>query len=82
MEISVKVHHSWLKEEQALMTRLHHILSDSNDGPFSKDNGYKWQLDASNDWWAEIREDKLIIATRYSKEKLDALGNFVQLFLA
>jgi len=82
MEITVKIHHSWIKDEHALITRLHHILSDSDDGPFAKDSGYKWQLDASNNWWAEIKEDKLILATRYSKEKLDALGHFVELFLA
>lgn len=65
---------NWLKHEEALMKRLHQIVSGTGDGPFSKTSGYAWQLDASNDWWAEINEGRLIIAHRYTQQKADAVA--------
>lgn len=64
------------------MKRLNGIVSGSENGPFKKDDGYRWMLDGSNDWWAEIRDGKLVLACRYSQEKLDALVNFVKIWLS
>jgi len=44
--------------------------------PFSKDSGYKWQLNASNDWWMGVDQEtgEYILAGRYASQKLmDAL---------
>jgi hypothetical protein len=72
----IKIHPLWAKDETALMKRLHQVISGTSDGPFQKDSGYKWQLDASNDWWAELRGDELILACRYNQAKLEALAAF------
>jgi len=66
IEESIEVHREWLKFEDSLMTRIKEILSGSEiPGPFKHDSGYSWQLDATNDWFAEVRDGKLIIAYRY-----------------
>ncbi len=77
MEHKVKIHPNWLNKEneQKLMTRLHQIVSGDGNGPFQKEHGYRWQLDASNDWLAEIKEDELVICYRYGKPKGEAVAN-------
>lgn len=75
MEAKVEINPNWTASEPHLMQRLHRIVSGNDDGPFSKDYGYRWQLDGSNDWWAEVREGNLlVIANRYSQEKADAVA--------
>jgi hypothetical protein len=80
MEKTLKLKRNWAKpeEELVLMTRLRNIVSSGLDGPFERDDGYKWQLDASNNWWAELRtaeNDKpgektsLVLCARYHDEK-------------
>jgi len=77
---------SWVEAEKLLMNRLHRMITCSDnggdDGPFEKDSGYKWQLDASNDWWAELRGDTLVIAHRYKQEAAYALGGLAKHFMA
>ena len=76
MEKTLRLKRNWAKgdDEKALMMRLRQIVSGGPDGPFEKDDGYKWQLDASNNWWAELRvaeNDKpgektiLVLCARY-----------------
>jgi hypothetical protein len=69
----------WLRQEADLFKRLHQIVSGSGDGPFAKEHGYKWQLDASNNWWAELQGNKLVIAHRYSAEKAEAVARLCSL---
>ncbi len=49
------------------------------EGPFGpRDTGYRWQLDGSNDWWAQITlEGELILAARYSYQPLKELAGWV-----
>lgn len=64
------IHPSWFEDELALMTRIKQIISGDENGPFEQKTGYKWQLDGSNDWWAEIRgNNKIVIAYRYGESK-------------
>lgn len=78
----IQIDPNWAKNEETLMKRLHQIVSGTGDGPFSKTSGYKWQLDASNDWWAEIREGNLIVAHRYTQKKADAVANLCGILFA
>ena len=54
------------------------------DGPFGpRDTGYRWQLDSSNDWFAEIDRTTdpaaptLTLACRYETQPLAALATWV-----
>jgi len=83
MTAEIKIHPHWLKteNEEALMRRLHAVIAGSahqDNGSFKRDTGYKWQLDSSNDWWAEVRDDNLILAWRYDGDKAKALVQFVK----
>ena len=66
------------------MKRLHQIVDGTNHGPFGpRDQGYRWQLDCGNDWFAEVNREKercLILACRYSsaEAELRTFGDFVQ----
>jgi hypothetical protein len=55
----------WLNEEEWLMKRLKQIISGDEHGPFRQTDGYDWQLDSSNDWWAELQGKNLVVAYRY-----------------
>ena len=79
MEKTLRLKRNWAKpqDEQHMMKRLHDIVSGGPDGPFEKDDGYKWQLDASNNWWAELRHGAsdppgekhiLVLCARYAQE--------------
>ncbi len=49
-----------------------------HDGPFGpRDTGYRWQLDGSNDWWAEVKGDTLVLACRYERQPLAELATWV-----
>ena len=78
----IEVNKNWLKEEEALMMRLHCIISNAGLGPDRKESGYAWQLDSSNDWWAETRGGKLVLAYRYHEDRLNALADFCEVWLA
>jgi len=76
MEKTLRLKRNWAKpdEELVMMTRLRNIIGPGRDGPFKKDDGYQWQLDAGNNWWAELRKaenDKpdektiLVLCARY-----------------
>ena len=43
----------------------------SGDPPIEKQGGYKWQLDMSNDFWADHRpeENEFVVAYRYGDDK-------------
>jgi hypothetical protein len=87
LEREFRLSSDWFDCEQYLMKRLEQIVSGHGDGPFKKDSGYKWQLDSSNNWWANIRkyplgvtvEGKeptqfkyvLVIAARYEWQPLE-----------
>lgn len=73
---------NWVEAEDLLMQRLNAMVSGTNHGPFSKDSGYKWQLDGSNDWWAELRGDTLVVAHRYKQESADALAGLAKVLFA
>lgn len=78
----ITVHPNWLKDEEALMTRLHQIISGFGEGPYkSLGSDHKWQLDDSNDWWARIENGKLILTCRYNYEKLAAFASFARFCL-
>ncbi len=64
----------YLRNEEQLMKRLNQMVSGNDCGPFKKDSGYQWQLDGSNDWWASIEGNTLIVEHRYRQEKADALA--------
>ncbi|OGF25867.1 hypothetical protein A2331_04750 [Candidatus Falkowbacteria bacterium RIFOXYB2_FULL_34_18] len=66
-EAIIDVHPSWLNDEEFLMQRLKEIISGNQNEPYKKDEGYDWQLDGSNNWWAQIRSKKLVIA--YNTER-------------
>ena len=69
-EKMITLRKSWLKpdQEEKLMKRLTQIISGDLKGPYKKDDGgYGWQLDGSNNWWAKIRDNKLLVTTRYGK---------------
>lgn len=77
MEKTLRLQRNWAKHEECLMKRLHEIVSGGPDGPFRKDDGYNWQLDSGNNWWAELRhaEDDalgektiLVLCARYQSE--------------
>ncbi len=93
MEAIIEIHESWLEDPVCLMNWLHDVISGPSrsgvndglfeNGPFEKESGYHWQLDASNDWWAEIREDKLVLAWRYPNTVFfDVFVAFVTAWLA
>ena len=85
-EATIEINKGWTKDEasiQGLMERLHGIVAGgTKDGPFKKESGYRWQLDGSNDHWADVEDGKLVLAERYSQEKLDALVNFCKVWLS
>ena len=79
MEKTLRLQRNWARpeDEEHLMKRLHEIVSGGPDGPFKKDDGYHWQLDSGNNWWAELRHaenDKpgektiLVLCARYHSE--------------
>lgn len=84
MEESISIHSSWLekKHEEDLMKRLNKIVSGNGDGPYKKESGYAWQLDGSDNWWAEVRGDKLILASRYRYEKFTTFVEFCKVWLS
>lgn len=85
VERVVKVNPVWLdtkQSEESLMKRLCQIISGDSNGPTKQNSGYAWKLDGSNDWWAEIKEGKLIIAYRYGEDRLNALVAFCEEFLS
>jgi hypothetical protein len=84
----IKIHPMWLEgeeNEKALMKRLHQIISGNGDGPFrlkhEASRPHRWQLDSSNDWWAEIQGKDLVLSCRYNAEKLKAFASFAQFVL-
>ena len=88
MDRTIKLNQYWLKpeHEEALMKRIKGIVSGPfGHGPYKKPDGYAWQLDDSNDWWAEVVQEgdgrQLRLATRYSQAKLDAAVAFIKVFL-
>ena len=87
MESQIKIHRNWFKAEyeKVLMTRLHAIIgrgAPQDNGPFQRDTGYKWQLDSSNDYWAEVRGDTLVLASRYGGDRHKTLVAFVEAWFA
>lgn len=90
MEAIINLPKEWRAPEleERLMKRLHCILRgpSTSDAPYQKTSGYKWQLDDSNDWWAQVSEDRsqLTIAYRYGygfPGKLNNLARFLEDFL-
>lgn len=69
--------------EEPLMRTLHGLLTGRSprdkEGhpPFKKGNG-NWQLDSSNDWWAWLEGDTLVIHYRYGQDRLDAYATWVR----
>ena len=74
----------WLlkENEENLIKRLHDIISGSGNGPFKKDSGMAWQLDGTNDWWAEVNEGKLTICSRYGGERFHTLISFCKIWFS
>lgn len=70
-EIRFKVR-NW--DEDAVATRVVDVIAGHEASkicpPFKKDSGYRWQLDASNDWWMDIDREtgEYILAYRYGQE--------------
>ena len=67
------------------MDRLHAIVAGgkhADDGPFQRDSGYKWQLDSSNDYWAEVQGGTLVLVSRYGGDKHKTLVAFVKAWLS
>ena len=82
MEEVIEVSPGWVKEEEELMKRLNRIISIHTYGLFKKDTGYGWQLDSTNDYWASIRDGKLVLAYRYDdSERFRTLVAFVKAWL-
>lgn len=66
--------------EEQIMCRLHCILRGippSHGFPFRKDNG-NWQIDSSNDWWAWVEKEELVIHYRYGGERERAFAVWVE----
>jgi hypothetical protein len=68
--------------EQMIMRRLHQIVSGSNHGPFKKETGWKWQLDESNDWFAELNGGTLTLIHRYSESWVKGLSEWVKIYFS
>jgi len=80
----IDIDRNWLRKEneEELMRRLHNITSGTGRGPFKKDTGFPWQLDESNDYWAEVEDGKLVLGCRYSGERAHAFVAFCKIWLA
>jgi hypothetical protein len=83
MTAELKIHPHWLKPEaeESLMNRLHAIIAGNkhpDNGPFERNTGYKWQLDCSNNFWAEVRGDVLVLACRYDSDRTKTFVEFVK----
>ena len=93
MIAKVNIHKTWSKDEKstkALMDRLHQIVSGTGNGPFKKNSGFAYQLDAANDWFAETKRIKegvaatkreyteLTVGHRYSQSRADAVAQLVK----
>jgi len=60
--------------EKKVVRRLRDIICGSDTrGPFEKESGYRWQLDESNDWWAELRGNLLVVDSRLRGDDLEKL---------
>ena len=85
MKEIIEIHPEWLRDERALMRRLNRIISSGarrGNGPFKKKDGYKWQLDGTNDWWAEIEDGKLVLGSRYGGPSAITLVAFCKAWLS
>ena len=71
MQIKIKIDKpQWLRaEEKVIIDRVAAIVRGTSEFVSEKKDGYKWMLDTSNDWWAEIATNdsvkELIVAYRY-----------------
>lgn len=76
MEKKIKISPKIASQEDYIMRRLHGMIRADGNGPFKKDSGYNYQLDSSNDWWAKIEGNKLVLACRYpyQERKLNAVA--------
>ena len=66
-EIRFKVNPHWKKEED-IAERVAKVIGYTDCcPPFKKDSGYRWQLNANNDWWMDIDHEtgEYILAYRY-----------------
>jgi|GEM_PF-5916302 len=55
------------KQLEELIKRLARLICNDDKHVSERDSGYRWQLDDSNDWWADIEaNNKIIIAYRYA----------------
>jgi len=88
-KVLINLHPMWLERQRdkeeaelRLMERLKEIISGTTSGgPFDKQGGYKWQIDSSNDWWAEINPDgQLVLAYRYGKDRLEAVATWLRYY--
>jgi len=71
---TITINKKWLeKEEKEIMRQIRKLIGEKeNDSlPFRKESGYDWQLDCGNDWFAEIKKDKLTVVYRYGEEYLN-----------
>jgi hypothetical protein len=67
LEKNIKLHKNWIniEEEELIQLVCNNVALEQHPVAIRKESGYKWQLGASNNWWAEVRVDLLIIAHRH-----------------
>jgi hypothetical protein len=71
MELKFQVKSNWSEEQIA--NRLAQIVGLTEGcPPFTKDSGYRWQLNASNNWWMDYDPEKreVTLAYRYDHDGL------------
>ncbi len=80
-EIDVDVHRSWLDHEEQLVRRVADVVAGSERArPQRQEQGYAWSLEAGNDWKAEVRDGRLVVAYRYGgghAEMMAGLATFL-----
>ena len=71
MPIHFKVNprHCSDKDEEYFVNRIARIVCN-NPTPFTKEHGYKWNLDTSNDWWMDrVGKNEYILDYRYFRDQ-------------
>lgn len=66
VRITINVNKFYQQNEAAFVERIT-LLITGKDKYFVKDQGYKYQLGVSNDWWIDrLNDTTYLIASRYS----------------
>lgn len=66
-EVEFKVHRRWAAHEADLAVMLSRIVTkrDEEGIPFTKQDGYKWNLCGHNDWKMDFNPSTLIVTLAY-----------------